>query len=330
MGNLIAAKGQIIYGLYDEPVDCVNYLDYPLETTMGMRVPGFLKRYLANQFHFAGIIGPEIMMGMAVVDLKYLANGFLYVYDRQTRELIEAKKLSLPHANIYIEPYPQRPNSVFLSDDLNIEIRAGKIHAVAQEIQIDVTMNIRDIKPLRLCTRAGYRGWVYMQKTTPIPISGQVRYKGKTIDVASPAYRALMDWTTGYMRRDTYWNWAATATTLADGKAFGLNLSCGVNETSFTENAFWIGEDMTKVDTVHFAFNNHNLYENWHITSFDKKVDLVFYPEAHRGELVNACFIKSRFTQLMGTFEGRLKTDQGSIVEISACPGWAEDHYAKW
>jgi hypothetical protein len=46
--------------------------------------------------------------------------------------------------------------------------------------------------------------------------------------------------------------------------------------------------------------------------------------------LVNACFIKSRFTQLMGTFEGRLKTDQGSIVEISACPGWAEDHYAKW
>ncbi|MEZ4550591.1 MAG: DUF2804 family protein [Desulfobacterales bacterium] len=33
------------------------------------------------------------------------------------------------------------------------------------------------------------------------------------------------------------------------------DLACGVNETSYTENAFWIDGRMTKVDTVAFDFN---------------------------------------------------------------------------
>jgi hypothetical protein len=139
-----------------------------------------------------------------------------------------------------------------------------------------------------------------------------------------------MDWTAGFMRRHTFWNWAATAFTLPDGRSFGLNLSCGVNETGFTENAFWLDGILTKVDTVHFDFKSRNLYEPWHIVSYDQKVDLIFYPKAHRGESVNALFVKSKFSQLMGTFSGALRTGGGETIVLEACPGWAEDHYAKW
>lgn len=329
MNNLIDAQGRLRYGLYDEPVQTVNYRDYPLQTVMGHTIPKPLRGLLANQFHFAGIIGTEIMVGMAVVDLKYLANGFLYVYDRTTKTLLESKKLTLPGAQVSIRPTPANPESVFRSPDLSIEIRSGKITAAAKDILVDLTLQT-GVTPLRLCTRTGYRGWVYMEKTTPIPVSGQVRYHGHTIDISSPAYWGLMDWTTGHMRRDTYWNWAATATTLPDGRSLGLNLSCGVNETSFTENAFWIDGHMTKVDAVNFAFNPRNLNEKWRITSYDKKVDLTFYPEAQRGESVNACLIKSKFTQFMGFFEGQLKTEAGETIMLKACPGWAEDHFAKW
>jgi len=87
---------------------------------------------------------------------------------------------------------------------------------------------------------------------------------------------------------------------------------------------------MTKVDTVDFDFDQDNLAEPWHIRSGDRKVDLVFFPEARREEKINALFVASRFTQLLGVFEGTLRTDEGEMIFIQSCAGFAEDHYAKW
>jgi hypothetical protein len=33
---------------------------------------------------------------------------------------------------------------------------------------------------------------------------------------------------------------------------------------------------------------------------------------------------------MMGVFNGTLMTDDNTAVKIKNCPGWAEDHYAKW
>ncbi len=140
--------------------------------------------------------------------------------------------------------------SRFSSGGLKIEIDSSTVSARGKDISLDITLDTTRTKPLRICTRAGYRGWVYTQKTSPVSIRGSAGIGNRQIDIESPATMALMDWTCGYMRRNTCWNWAASATTLVDGRSLGLNLSCGVNETSFTENAFWIDGVMTKVDTV--------------------------------------------------------------------------------
>jgi hypothetical protein len=329
MANLITSEGKIRFGFYDEPVDNVNYSDYDLRTPMGIKVPGLLKKIIANQFHFAGIIGPEVMVGMAVVDLKYLANGFLYVYDRKAKTLIETKKIVPFGMGGNISSTARSYDSSFSSSDFNIALTSFRMMASAPDITVDVKLT-KHTEPLRLCTRSGYRGCVYMEKTSPIPVSGKVTCKGKTYEISSPDYMGLMDWTTGFMRRDTYWEWAATATTLPDGRSFGLNLCCGVNETSFTENAFWVAGVRTKVDTVNFEFDTCDLYRPWKITSYDGRVNLVFTPECERGEAVNAMLIKSKFTQFMGTFDGTLKAGDGEVIEIKGLPGWAEDHYAKW
>ena len=329
MANLITGNGGIRFGFYDEPVDNVNYIDYALHTPMDIKVPGLLKKIMANQFHFAGIIGPDIMVGMAVVDLKYLANGFLYVYDRKAKTLIETKKLVPFGIGSNIETTARSYDSSFSAGSFNITITSFRMMASSPDISLDVKLT-KLPEPLRLCTRSGYRGWVYMEKTSPINVLGKVTCKGKTFEISSPDYMGLMDWTTGFMRRDTYWEWAATATTLPDGRSFGLNLCCGVNETSFTENAFWIEGARTKVDTVNFEFDSCDLYRPWKIASYDERVNLVFTPETERGESVNAVLIKSKFKQFMGTFDGTLKTEDGEVIEIKGLPGWAEDHYAKW
>jgi hypothetical protein len=50
MGALVDTQGRISWGIYDEPVTDVNYLDYDLRTAMGAKVSLLKKRLMANQF----------------------------------------------------------------------------------------------------------------------------------------------------------------------------------------------------------------------------------------------------------------------------------------
>jgi hypothetical protein len=330
MDTLINERGLVRWGTYNEPVHRINYQDYRLETPMGFRLPNLLKRVLVNRFHFIGIIGPELLAGVAVVDLAYLSNGFFYLYDRQTGGITESKAMGHPFAGTSIAPFPEKPRSVFNTGGLIIEMQQDSLKALGRDVSIDLSIDPTATSPLRICTRAGYRGWVYTQKTSPLKVRGTITRGNTQHDLSSPAYWALSDWTCGFMRRQTCWNWASTASSLDDGRSLGLNLSCGVNETSFTENTFWVDGIMTKVDMVDFDFDRDNLSAPWRIRSNDRKVDLVFHPEARREEKVNALLLASRFTQLLGVFEGTLLTDEGEVVFIQSCPGFTEDHYAKW
>lgn len=330
MDTLVNERGLVKWGIFDEPVGRINYEDYRLETPMGFPLPPIFRKLLANQFHFIGIVGPEIILGIGIVDLKSASNGFFYLYDRETGAISETKKIALPFSSTSIDPFPEKPRSVFTEGDLFIEMRDDSLIAKGKGLSLEISIDQKSTSPLRICTRAGYRGWVYTQKTSPMRIKGSIMHKNNQHDLSSPAYWALSDWTCGFMRSHTCWNWASTAFNLDDGRSLGLNLSCGVNETSYTENAFWINGIMSKVDMVDFEFDRDNLSLPWHIHSCDKKVDLIFRPEASRDEKINALLIATRFTQLFGTFEGTLRTDEGELVRVDACPGFAEDHYAKW
>lgn len=329
MTTLVKPDGKIEFGICEKAISDVNHMDYDLETPMGSKVSGLMKRLRFNQFNFIGIMGPEIMAGFAVIDLKSVSNGFFYIYDRKSGELFETKKLASTF-KASIKPDPSNMDSSFKSSGLTINIKGGRLSAKGRGISLDARLDFDNTQPLRICTRAGYRGWVYTEKTSPVKISGNITYNGKILNISSPDYMALVDWSAGFMRRNTYWNWASIACTLPDNRSLGLNLASGVNETGFTENAFWIDGKMIKTDTVHFQFDSNDLMGKWQINSFDKKIDLEFTPENYREEKTNALLLASRFTQLMGTFNGTFTTDEGEKISVSNVPGWTEDHYAKW
>lgn len=331
MKQLINDQGQAAFGVFDAPVDEINYRDYAFFTPMGWRVPKFFNRFKCNQFVFAGITGPDVIIGLAVVDLKYLANGFFYIFDRGRGTIAETSKTLLPlGGNIFIDPTPESLSCGFTSDGLVIAMKADRITARAKNLELGITLNLAAVSPLRICTRAGYNGWTFTRKTTPIPLTGTAACNDRRFDLASPSHMALLDWTAGFMRRETFWNWAAAAATLPDGRSFGMNFSCGVNETGFTENGFWIDGQLTKISTVHFEFDPLHFYTPWRVLSADGKVNLTFTPEKHREEHQNAGIAATRFHQMMGRFNGNLTTDAGDVVYLFEVPGWTEDHYAKW
>lgn len=331
MSRIINEKGLPQLGIFNEEITDVNYADYFLETALGFKVPRFIRKFLANQFCFIGIISSEIMAGLAVVDLKYASNAFFYVYSKKNKKFVEVKKIGIPLlTSVFISSDPANPLFHFKSDSLSMEFSNYRIKANSDRIKLDAVLDPSGTSPLRICTKAGYRGWVYTEKTTPLGITGVIDIDGKEILLESPETLALMDWTCGYMRRHTCWNWASTACRLGDDRQLGLNLSWGVNETGWTENAFWLDGKMTRCSNSIFIFDRDDLMKPWKIYSEDGKIDLDFVPEATRSEKLWALVAASRFTQLSGVFNGVLRTSEGDKIILKDIPGWTEDHFAKW
>ncbi len=333
MSLIVDSKGRPLLGIHSGSISRVNCEDYPLETPMGIKIPKFLRKYAVNQFCFTGIINAGFMAGIAVIDLKYASNAFFYVYLREEKRLIEVKKTYLPLKScIYISDNPSDPEFYFRSRELSIEFSGRRIKAEARDMKLYAVLDFSGTSPLRLCTRAGYRGWVYTEKTSPVNIRGllELDAEDRKFSLESPESLAVMDWTSGYMKRHTYWNWASTAFMLENGKKIGLNLSWGVNETGWNENIFWIDGKMTRCGSSIFEFDSDDLMKPWKIYSENGAVDLEFIPEASRSEKKQAVIAASRFTQLSGVFNGTLTTEEGEKLILSGVPGWAEDHYAKW
>ncbi|MCP4162531.1 MAG: DUF2804 domain-containing protein [Deltaproteobacteria bacterium] len=322
----IVKNGKVNFGLFDTPVE-INLQDYDLKSPFGKKIRGFKNRL--NQFHFTGISGKRFMIGIAVVDLKLISNGFIHIYDRKKNISYESSKIFFPSKKSrFIKTDPENTFSKFKFGKLNIEIEGKNILAESSNIKIDLKLRASQ-NPVRLCSRTGYSGLTYTQKELPLKIDkGELIIGSDQYNLSSPDHMAISDWTCGYMRRNTFWNWACAVSTLSCGRIFGLNLSCGVNETGYTENAFWIDNKMTKIDTVDFRFDE--IDSEWQIKSFDGKVKLTFIPEHTRKQKTKAVIFNSVFSQLSGIFKGFVIDDSGDKVLIDDCPGWTEDHYAKW
>lgn len=328
MEKLIRDDGTLPFGYHDGPVGELNFLDFDLKSAFGSKRSNLYKRIKFNRFNFVGFMAEDFMAGVAVVNLGLIKNGFAYHFDRNTGELTEASVLTPIRAKV--RPTPDTPLSNINTSSLSISISEAGVKCNTKQFSLEVDFTAPHPNPLRVLSRTGYRGWTYTDKRSPVPIKGSMTVNGNLREIESPDVLALTDWSAGYMRRETFWSWAASAATLADGRTFGMNLAAGVNETGFTENMIWIDGAPIHIGPVHFDYKENDTTSPWHITSMDGIVDLTFTPEGFRDEKVNAVFMGSLFTQLCGSFTGTVTPPGAPPVTITKAPGFCEDHFARW
>src|SRR5690554_7653857 len=68
--QLIQPNGQPVFGVLPEGVEQINYLDYDLRTTMDRKRSKLAKRLCFNQFQFISFASDQLIVGLAIVDLK--------------------------------------------------------------------------------------------------------------------------------------------------------------------------------------------------------------------------------------------------------------------
>lgn len=331
--KLVDEQGRIFAGVLKHPVDEINYLDYDLRTVMDKPRSRLARRWRFNQFQFVSAMGPGWVFGLALVDLNLVGSGFFYLYDFETGTLLEQSFLQPFGMGTHIEPKPETGRACFTKGDVSLNIVAGvdsRTVTVTAPGNIKIDLELKgDTDPLRLVCPAGYNGWVFTRKSAGLPVEGEIRW-GNRVWRCDETIRGSIDWSCGFMRRETAWNWACLAGKLADGRSLGLNLAAGVNETGMTENALWLGGRCIKLGAAQFSFDRHHPGEDWHVSTEDGRVDLLFVPASMRKEKLNALVLASNFRQFVGTFKGQVTDDAGTKIPVTGLQGLMEDHFARW
>jgi len=336
--KLIKPDGQPQYGRFNKPFAEINYRDFDYCNNMDKPASRLQKHFHYNQFHFLGIHSPDFTMACAIANVRYVANAFVYLFNHQSGEL---------HQRSFIQPLglrckqsnqPFHGLSRFTKGDAQFEIlgrsapnRYDLSVKIGKSISIDATITAPDtLEPTALCTHTGYNGWAYTQKLNTLAVEGYIHWKQHTLALEQDRCLASSDWSCGYMRRETAWNWASISAFLPDQTRLGLNLACGVNETSFNENTLWINGTAHELESAVFEFDRKNRMAPWQITTRDRKVELTFVPEARHEEKVNAYLVASNFSQLPGRYYGTVQDRDCHTYKLDGVYGLAEDHYAKW
>lgn len=331
--KLIDDNGRYTPGVIEHPVDEINYLDFDLRNAMDRPRSRLARRWRFNQFQFVSAMGPGWVFGMAIVDLKLVSNGFFYLFDFETGTLYEHSFIQPFALGTRIEPKPEHGMASMVKGEVALRVVAaagGRNVSVTAPGGIRVDLEIKDDNdPLRLVSPAGYTGWVFTRKSAGLPVEGEIRWDHR-IWRCDTETRASIDWSCGFMRRETAWNWACMAGALPDGRSLGLNLAAGVNETGMTENALWLDGRCIRVGTARFEFDRYRPGADWYVSTDDGRVALEFTPAGVRREKLDALVLASNFRQFIGTFRGFVRDDAGNKIPVDGLRGLMEDHYARW
>lgn len=337
--KLIGADGRPAFGVFDDAVGEVNVADYRHRSPMG-GAAGAVASWLGfKQFQYFGVISDELLFGCALANLRTLGIAFVYLHLPGRGLVIEKSVRSPLGLGLDLSRSPIAGVSRLRSGSLAVEFgyeespRAKSMRVtLGRELTVEARMDETGahFEPMSLCTRIGRNGWVYAHKVAGVPVTGSIRFEGSELDLASAHAFGHHDFSAGYMRRETFWNWACLSGEAADGRAIGVNVSCGVNETSFTENCFWLDGRLHRLGLCHFEYDWDRPLEPWRVTSDDGRLELTFESEGQHRERLDLGLAASDFKQIFGRFSGELRTEDGDTIPIREVRGFVEDQYAKW
>lgn len=336
--RLIDDRGQVAFGIFPGSLPLINGRDADYRTPMGRPASRLARHFNYKQFQYFGIISDDLLAGCALADTSWLGVAFFYLFEPATGKLIEHTWRSPLSSAMQLSSSPVEGDSRFRQRGVDIHMGYRKhqgglrktlsVQLPSLSLQAEMDESAA-YQPMSICTRTGVNGWVYANKVAGTPVGGTLQRDDESLDLAALGACGHHDFSAGYMRRETFWNWACLSGQVG-GRRLGLNLSCGVNETSFTENCLWLDDQLIKVDTTIFHYDRDDLLKPWRVTSRDGQVALRFEPLGNHREHLNLGLFATNFNQLFGCFSGDIHLPGGDRLTVQNLYGFVEEQYAKW
>ncbi len=91
---------------------------------MDKPVSAWRKRLKFNQFEFVSVVGSELILGAAIVDLGLVSNAFVYAYQPTTGRFEEFSFTQPLARKTDIEPFPKSARATFPTSGARLHIVA--------------------------------------------------------------------------------------------------------------------------------------------------------------------------------------------------------------
>ncbi|HEY1058598.1 MAG TPA: DUF2804 domain-containing protein [Limnobacter sp.] len=335
--NLIQPNGQPRWGRFDALPDNINWRDFDARTALGRPRPAWVKPWLMKHFDFYGLSAPGFTFGLGLVRLGLVNSVFAYMV--QHGNLRQRLQFDLPLDMGLTVDYQPLGTSHWKHPWLKQHWVRSHRESTLRRLEFslgphfsgEVELLCTPGEVLSMNTPIGNTGFAYAQKTSACLVRGQIRCGTSATEL--PEHTGCYhDWTAGFLRRETFWNWAcATGMDDTAQTRLSINLARGVNETSAHENVVWVDGQRHDLPLVLFDYDRDNVLKPWRVYSQCGQVDLQFTPIGSIDDHRNLGVLASRFNQCHGEFSGTLAVaGLGRTFQLNSLTGWCEDHYAKW
>lgn len=295
-----------------------------------------------KQWNYWAIVSPTHLFSVTLSDVDYLGLPFVYVLDFETKEFAEKTLIKPFGGGVEMPPEvaadvrddgPAMPIAL-LQNDKGVQIKVNCPDFEGQPLNVDLQVYYpENHETLNVVIPWSENRFQFTSKQNTLPAEGIVKWGDQVITFDRKDTFACLDFGRGIWPYDCFWNWSSFSTRLADGRTVGVNLGAGWTDgTGLNENGLCLDGKLFKLsEDVTFVYDSQNFMTPWKLTTTETdRVNLVFTPFFERTAKTDALVIRSEVHQMIGHFNGTVKSDSGEIYQIEDAIGWAEDHHARW
>lgn len=328
--DLIQPNGQPKYGRFTEVPKSIDINQYEYKTADGEVLQGWRKRLKYKKYKFCSIQHDHYSIGIAIADMGWLGQGFIYIYDHQQQEMMEWKSNSWLSRNILLDEQPLFNHSHFIKSGYQFDIQHA--HGVRyiqvtrhDEICLSARIFCAGTDPLSLCSPNGQNAWTYTQKLSTLGCAGFfLNRQGQSIQFHNQSMASLED-TCGFLRIEQTWNRIICNFWDGGQRRIGLHLASGINQDFGNENCLWINGVLYPLTDVLFQQIEDHL---WQIEALDDSLCLTIETSWRRDENFNQRLLGSQYSQWQAKISGSIKIYEQDIIFLHQY-GLLEQHFVK-
>ncbi|HPH96808.1 MAG TPA: DUF2804 domain-containing protein [Anaerolineaceae bacterium] len=287
------------------------------------------------------VVSPEMLFSVTLSNIDYMGLAFAYFLDFKTKEFIEqtvmmpfGKGCHLPETVSGKILFEHKDMKILMDDQgEQIAISVESTHFGGRNMKVSLDIHRpANLESMNVTLPWNQRQYHFTSKQNCLPVSGVVDIDGRKYSLSSERDYACLDFGRGIWKYKSFWNWSSFSTHVGSDQ-IGVNLGAGWTDGSgATENSVLINGHLEKLsEDVLFDYDPLNFMKPWHLHSgCSNQVDLVFTPFYERVAKTDLVILRSEVHQMIGKFQGKVISRNGSQYEISDAIGWAEEHNALW
>lgn len=287
------------------------------------------------------VFGEDLFFSASIRHLDYAVICFVNILNYETQRFYEkqviipvGRKVNMPEMvldSVKFETQSMTIQTVHIQGETHLSVTIPDLDNEVLHADLQI-LHPEEDESLNVVIPKSRDVFQFTAKHHTLPTSGFVKIGEKRYDFSREHSFAVLDFGRGVWPRNAECNWAMASQRMR-GRRLGLNFG-GVwtDGTGMTENAVFVDGAMTKIhEDVLFTYNRDNFMEPWNIrTKFSDTVELTFTPFFERFSKMNARLFRIKEQQLIGYFDGTVKLQDGSVIQIRKMLGYAKEQIAKW